>query len=83
MLSPSSLKSRLINGLIAKPEQIIGCTDEDIQQIQQRRNLVLPKVYVDLMKTIGRQAGQLMRDIDFLFPDVLELNEQAAGILDN
>jgi len=83
MLTPISLVSRLVSSGIAKPNEIIGCSDQDILLIQNKSGLQLPQAYIDFLIAIGRNAGSFMSDIDFLFPKVLGLNEAAADILND
>ena len=43
----------------------------------------MPAAYKAFLRVAGRNAGQLMDDIDFLYDKVLGLNTQAISILDN
>jgi hypothetical protein len=83
MLNATRLVERLIASGIAKPGQIAGCSDSDITRIEGTSGVQLPAAYKAFLRVVGKNAGQLMGDIDFLYEGVLALNARAAAILDN
>jgi len=83
MLNPTQLAERLLSSGIAKPDQIAGCSDADIARIEAASGVQLPAAYRSFLRVLGRNAGQLMCDIDFLYEKALGLNAQAARILEN
>lgn len=60
------LITKMITYKIAEIYQILGCTCEEIEQIEQQYG-VLPNSYKQIMKTIGRRAGKLVNRYEFNF----------------
>ncbi len=64
-------------------ERLVGCTQEDILQIEQSFGFRLPGAYVALLRRIGRDAGGLMTGVGFVFPELLGFRETAESLLDD
>ena len=66
---------------IATPEQIVGCTEDEIQQIKQRQNILhLPAFYFDFLRFMGHSAGNLFfRSGLAYYPDLLTLKNLAIA----
>jgi hypothetical protein len=83
MLDATSFRNRLIAARIATENSIRGCSEEEIEDIRSTLKLPLPRTYVDFLRVAGKRAGAFMRDIDFLYPEVLTLRTHAEDILQN
>ena len=49
----------LVRTKIAQPQEIVGCTEEEISELEQRVGLTLPTAYRDFLRTMGAQGGKL------------------------
>ena len=83
MLTPNALVDRLLASQIATRDNIVGCTDDDIRQLECATQCQLPGAYLRFLRSIGRGAGCFLRDINIYYPTVLTLNVEARSILDN
>lgn len=82
-LTPFDLVRRLVHARLAAPDEIVGCSETEVDRIEGHFGNRLPDAYRLLMRTIGKRCGSFMRDITFRFPDMLDLNDHATGILAN
>jgi hypothetical protein len=83
MLTPKALVERLIASGIARFNQISGCTEIEIKDLQGRTGLKLPSAYVDFLSSVGHGAGGFLQDLDVYWPKMFELNAEAKEILEN
>ncbi len=83
MLTSQQLVDRLIASGIARPDEIMGCSEEDLRIVGQRAPGPLPFPYLDFLYAIGRGAGRFLSEQDVFYPHLLDLNAQAKDILDN
>lgn len=51
-------------------EEFRGCTDDEIQDIENECNVELPEAYISCMKKIGKYAGGFQRGTEFFYPSV-------------
>ena len=72
---------RLIEGGLAVPETLVGCSEADLQQVEDVAGGPLPAMYRRFMQRMGRSAGDFMRGTDILFPHVLSLRRSADALL--
>ncbi|MGF1485801.1 MAG: SMI1/KNR4 family protein [Prochloraceae cyanobacterium] len=77
----NELKKRIILSKIATVNQIKGCSNEEISILERSCGLILPYSYKIFLKTFGRGAGRLMRDMDIFYDSVFKLTEEAREIL--
>ncbi len=62
----------------ARPEEIEGCTEQEIDQVLAGCPFTSPPLaYVAFMRRAGRAAGNLFRGSDIHYPDCLGLREYA------
>ncbi|HLN26949.1 MAG TPA: SMI1/KNR4 family protein [Gemmataceae bacterium] len=83
MLTAEKLVERLLAACIAKQEQILPCTEDDLRDVARHAPGPLPVAYLDFLYAVGRGAGWFLQDVDIYYPKMLNLNEQARDILDN
>lgn len=66
--SPEELAKILVDAGFTASKPIIGCTDSDIEELEQRYNVKLPAAYTKFLKVMGRQAGNFLDDGSWLYP---------------
>jgi hypothetical protein len=59
---PQTLAQRLIQAGLAKPTEIVGCSDAEIEQLEQRFRVSLPVSYKYFMRIMGKMAGRFELD---------------------
>jgi hypothetical protein len=73
-----NLVNRLINGKIATREQIKGCSEKDIEELEKEFKLKLPNAYKTFLKLIGLGGGKFWSSERFhyrqlfLIPKIVE-----------
>lgn len=77
----ASLKEYLIATGVA-PAGVIGCSDSEITQIEQRWELPLPSEYRQFLEIMGRDAGRFLLGSDVYFPDCLDIREAVEGLFE-
>lgn len=87
ILQPGTATRWLIHFLRVPPEDIIGCTPEEIAVIEEAASHRLPLAYKQWMVEAGRTSGSNIaadhfRRAKVLFPKVLEVRETLTGVLD-
>ena len=65
----------LVRKQIAQPQEIVGCTDEEISELEQQVGLTLPTAYRDFLRTMGHRAGGFMVGTDFFYDDLRGLRD--------
>ncbi len=82
MFGPEEFKSRLL-GIRINPkfplsicdeEELIGCTDEEIHEIEHSAGFPLPKAYKDFMRIAGKKSGEFLSDCEIHYPQVIRTN---------
>lgn len=58
--------NKLIDSGIAKPAEIRGCSEEEIDNLERQMAIKLPKVYREFLLRIGRQAGSFFEGTHLL-----------------
>jgi hypothetical protein len=67
---------------IAPPNQIIGCSDDEIAEVMSDQGVTtLPTFYRDFLRVMGKRAGKLFPDSEIYYPDILGLKTFANGQL--
>jgi hypothetical protein len=74
----SKVREKLIELGKARPEEIIGCSKDEIEEIKASQNVsYLPPLYEDFLLIMGRHAGELFIGSDWYYPDLLKLKNGA------
>jgi hypothetical protein len=60
---------------IATRDTIIGCSNDDIQTLEEYAAVRLPESYKAFLRIAGRCAGALCLSDDWLYPELLELTD--------
>lgn len=71
----------LRNFFFQKKIELHPCNSIDITNIEEKFNIVLPQAYKDFLLTMGRDAGAFMRGSSVFYPDILNLQTWANGLL--
>ena len=77
--SESSLREaeRFRQGLLdvdfASPDDIVGCTDEEISRVSAVATFPLPDEYLAFLKVLGRRAGTFFPGTSIYFPEPLDV----------
>ena len=81
MSKSSILLQRLIISGLCKPQEIKGCTKADIDRLEAGLTVKLPEAYVEIMLSIGRQAGTFLDDVTFFYPASIGLTDKSRKLL--
>jgi len=65
----------LVRTKIAQPQEIVGYTEEEISELEQRVGLTLPTAYRDFLRTMGHRGGSFMVGTDFFYDDLPGLRD--------
>jgi hypothetical protein len=71
----------LLRKKIAQPQEIVGCTEEEISELEQRVGLTMPTAYRDFLRTMGHRAGSFMVGTDFFYDGLLGLRDSLVESL--
>jgi len=71
----------LVRKQIAQPQDIVGCTDEEISELERQVGLTLPTAYRDFLRTMGHRAGSFMVGTDFFYDDLRGLRDALVECL--
>ncbi|AAZ55041.1 hypothetical protein JCM3263A_30410 [Thermobifida fusca] len=75
---PEWFTKELMERGIATPEQITGCTPEEVAEVlAEKKDVSVPQAYVDFLRCAGRSAGSLFQGSDIHYPDCLGINAYA------
>lgn len=82
----TEFRELLIARGIATPETLVGCTEEEITELERAKGLELPETYKQFLRIAGVKAGEFMADIDAFYPAIRELTtgirEDLEGIVE-
>lgn len=74
-------KKKIISSNIASPDEIKGCTEKEIKELEHFLSVQLPLAYKIFLKAMGHGAGRLMRDADVFYGALKGLTKEASEIL--
>lgn len=66
--SAEELVEILVDAGFAKSAPFSGCSDSDVEELEQRYKVKLPAAYIRFLKVMGRQAGNFLTDGIWLYP---------------
>jgi hypothetical protein len=77
------IKRKLIKLKIVLPQEFVGCTPDQIEEIKLSQNVTrLPAVYEDFLLTMGRGKGWYIGcRYEFLYPWLIKAKEEALESL--
>jgi|SRR5450830_916505 len=72
---------KIISDGSIRKENLVGCSDEEIEIIEKHFSCILPYEYRKFLSIAGKGAGKLFQGTDIFFPTLLELQEEAKSLL--
>ncbi|AEI43818.1 hypothetical protein KNP414_05294 [Paenibacillus mucilaginosus KNP414] len=81
VLEGDGLYRKLLDEGIAGPQEIRGCSEEELRNFEMENNLRLPGSYRNFLLTAGHGAGRLLHGTDILWDQVTSLREAAEELL--
>ena len=76
-----NIVKKLVAYRLAKKDQIIGCTQEEIEKLESYYKLTLPKSYKDFLFAFGKRSGYFSGDIAISYQFLFDRKEKALKIL--
>jgi hypothetical protein len=70
----------LIQAKLITRETISGCSEEEIESLEEHYSICLPESYKEFLRIMGKQAGIFFEDSDFLYPDLFGMREKSEKI---
>jgi len=74
---------RLIERGAATRGEILGCTSDEVEEVENGLGIVLPEAYRQFLLRMGRQSGRFFRGTDFLYPSIVGLTDDAREMLED
>lgn len=71
----------LLDEKVALPEDLKGCTAEEVESVRTFAGGAIPPVYEAFLRRMGRGAGAYSGDVDMFFPRIMALREPAQELL--
>jgi len=68
------------SGMVDKRD-FIGCSEDEIDEIERQFSIKLPLIYREYLNTMGRSSGSFLQGTDFSFPVILGLRESAEDLI--
>ncbi len=66
---------------IPNPRKFVPCTEEEVAHLEEATHLSLPQTYREFLRTMGKDADLFLMGSDFMYPQLLNLQEVAREIL--
>lgn len=76
-MTPSTIRAEVIASGLAAENEVQGCTEAEVYEIERRLGRSLPLAYRHFLLAIGRRAGSFMRGSEMFYNQVSELDEAA------
>ena len=71
----------LIKNDLATKDELQGCSEKEIEQLEKHIEAKLPKGYREFLILMGHRAGIFNRGSDFLYKDLFDLTDLTREIL--
>ena len=81
MIDFDTLIKTMYSSELSKPDEVIGCSKDEISAIEAKFGLKLPASYRAFLERMGKCAGWLLEGSDFYYPDLLECRKAAEDLL--
>lgn len=78
----SSLIEKMIEADLAEADEIVGCSDAEIAELEKKFQVQLPQSYKDFLSKMGKSAGWLLQGSDFYYPEVIKCRGSAERLLE-
>jgi hypothetical protein len=73
--------NKLYESGLAFPDDLKGCTEEEILSIEDHFQVRLPESYRDFLSLMGRSAGDFLVGSDYAFPKMFRFRKSAGNLL--
>jgi len=71
----------LIKNELATSEELQGCSEKEIEQLEKHIDAKLPQSYREFLALMGHNAGIFRRGTDYLYKDLFNLTGDTKEIL--
>jgi hypothetical protein len=61
--------------------EVVGCSRDEIREIEHAQGVVVPDAYREFLGLMGRFAADLDAGTEWLYPDVVDLKQSAVELL--
>lgn len=75
------VKKQLIELQLVKPDELAGCTCDEVIAIEQQLGISLPRSYQEFLLYMGCSAGKFLRGSDCFLKNLPQLQEWAVELL--
>jgi len=76
------VKKQLIELRLASPDELLGCTQDEVIKLEVKLGILLPKAYQEFLLLMGNGAGKFLRGSDCFFRDLPSLKDWAIALLE-
>ncbi len=76
-MTPQEFLNSLISLKIVNKNDVIGCTEQEITNLEEYIGSKLPVVFREYLLVMGRSAGAYSRGTSFLYKDLFEITDLA------
>ena len=76
------VKKQLIELRLASPDELLGCTQDEVIKLEAKLVILLPKAYQEFLFLMGHSAGKFLRGSDCFFRDLPSLKSWAIALLE-
>ena len=74
--------NRLINiGIITSPKHALGCSKQEIKQLENALDIILPRAYRCFLEEIGKSADKFLCGSDFSITELVDIQQEAKYLL--
>jgi len=67
---------------LLKDLNTIGCTEEEIQELEKKLNVFLPESYKEFLLWMGKDSGGFLRGSDFLYPKIIDIQDWSWELIE-
>ena len=60
---------------------LLGCTEKQVNKIEQSFNIKLPTTYIEFLLTMGKNAGNFMKGSSAFYNEIFDLREGSIELL--
>ncbi len=75
------VKKQLIELKLALPDELLGCTQDEVIELERQLDICLPKAYQEFLLSMGHGAGRFLRGSDCFFKHLPELQNWSVELL--
>lgn len=72
---------RLLHSGLVAPNSLVGCSDTELEKLDEIAGTALPEAYISFMRILGNGAGDFLSGTDFLYPAALGLKLATQHLL--